>query len=138
MSFRRFALVFAALLVGFGAEKAQAQEFEVLVDETFTQSEIEFISGVAPHYTVIYDLRLVNGQVTICGSGYLRDRRFNSTIRDMLRNSTLQVGGRLVSVNLTYFSRAHTRIALRSMPANSRSSLGINTRPCPSSSISVA
>lgn len=92
---------------------ASAQQFQIQVNGAFTETPLAFTGGVADPYTFSWDIIEYQGQLALCGIGYLRDQRFSSTIRSMARDSGLEVDGRMRAVDLTFFTRARSMRDMR-------------------------
>jgi len=113
----------AVICMGFAASvslaaPATAQEFQVPVTSSFTEGEIQFTGGFGPVYYFMWNATAVEGRVAICGTGYLRDPRLRSTIRDMARDGEFMVGGRVYPIDLRFFSRSRTQNSMASDTAN--------------------
>jgi hypothetical protein len=100
------------------AAPVMAQDFQVPMSADFNDGEIRFTGELGTVYHFRWDAVAVDGQLAICGTGYLRDTRLRSTIRDMARDGEILVGAQLVRVDLRFFSRARTMNALQSTAAN--------------------
>jgi len=105
---------------------AQAQQFQINVDGEFSEETLQFTGGVAPPYSFMWDMRVVNGSLAICGVGHLRDSRFRDTIRQILRGGVVTVNGQEYPVDLNFFSRARTRNAMSGTPATCQSVVAFN------------
>ena len=97
---------------------AQAQQFQVPVSADYIEFSLQFTGGIAAPYTVIWDVMEHEGQLAICGAGFLRDARFNAAIRQMARNASLTVDGQTRPVDLSGFRRARSINNLRSGAAH--------------------
>lgn len=113
------ALLASFLWIGL-ATPVKAQEFQVPMTPDFNEGEIRFTGGLGAVYTFRWDAIARDGQLAICGTGYLRDNRLRSTIRGMAREAEIQIEGQLVGIDLRFFSRARTVNALQSTAANCR------------------
>ena len=113
------AVVASALWMGL-AMPVKAQEFQVPMTAAFNEGVIQFTGGLGTVYTFRWAAIVVDGQLAICGAGYLRDSRLRTTIRDMARDAEIQIGGQPVPVDLRFFSRARTVNALSSTAATCR------------------
>jgi hypothetical protein len=110
------AAVFAA--TSLFASNADAQDFQVQVTSEFTEFSLQFTGGIADPYTIVWNVMEREGQLALCGAGFLRDARFNTAIRQIARSGSLMVDGQPRPVNLTFFRSARSINNLRSGAAN--------------------
>jgi hypothetical protein len=110
----------AALALSLSGAAASAQEFQVPMDASFSEGSIQFTGEFGHVYYFRWNARPHQGQVAVCGAGYLRDIRLSGTIRDMARNGEVRVGDTVFPVDLSFFTRARTRTALATTPATCR------------------
>lgn len=120
MLLKRIALTASTLAFLLVPGAASAQDFRVQVTSEFTETPLSFTGGVADPYIVLWNVMAHQGQLALCGTGFLRDPRFAATIRSMARNGGLQVDGVTRPVNLTFFNRARSVRDLRSGTATCR------------------
>lgn len=111
--FAKVSAVVTALSLSCATLPAQAQQFQVQVTSAFNEVPMSFTGGVADPYTMMWSVMPYEGQLALCGTGYLRDPRFQQTIRGMARDGGLEVDGALRPVDLTFFTRARTLRAMR-------------------------
>jgi hypothetical protein len=119
MSFFK-SLVFAFALI-LSAPTAQAQDVGIPVDSEFMEFDIRFTGELGVVYTGLWDARIINNQIAICGVGHLRSPRLRSTVRQMARDGQLEINGQTYAFDLTYFPRVQSEGALRSAQATCRS-----------------
>lgn len=111
-------LVMAAL----SPSSAHSQTFEVPVDADFVEMPVTFTGQFGTVYEARWAVRPVDGQIAVCGVGFVRDARFNGTVRQMLRDAEILLNKQneqtVHPVSLTYFGRASSAQALNGATAN--------------------
>lgn len=116
----KFSATLMALSLAFVSAPAKAQDFQVQITSEFTETPLAFTGGVADPFIANWNMMAHQGQLALCGSGFLRDARFGSTIRGMARDGAIQVDGAIRPVDLTFFTRARSARDLRSGTATCR------------------
>lgn len=119
---RKFAVSLFLLIGTIPAVQAQtvAADFSVAIDGNFTESDIRFTGELGTVYQFMWDARVVNGQIAICGTGVFLRGRARSAVRGMLRDGYIEYAGVRVLEDLSFFTRANTVNAMRSGQANCR------------------
>lgn len=97
-----------------------AADFSVQIDGNFTESDIRFTGELGTVYQFMWDARVVEGQIAICGTGVFLRGRARGAVRGMLRDGYIEYGGARVLEDLSYFTRANTVNAMRRGQANCR------------------
>ncbi|WJY20128.1 hypothetical protein QTA57_09430 [Fontisubflavum oceani] len=87
---------------------AQNSALQVPVTSEFIPGEIQFTGGLGTVYQYRWTMVAVDGQLALCGAGYLRDGRLRSSINDMLEGASLLVGSQVVPVDARFFTRARS------------------------------
>jgi len=120
--FRTLIVAFVCCLGLVPTAEAQtaAADFTVEIDGDFTESDIQFTGELGIVYRFMWDARVVDGQIAVCGTGVFVSSRVRNTVIGMLRGGHIDYGGVQVLEDLTYFNRANTLNAMRSGQANCR------------------
>lgn len=118
MGYRIFYSAVLAVFLMASPGLALDTDYQVTPNADFQEERIRFSGGVAPPFTILFDIQARNGQLAICGVTHLREGRFGSTMRRMLRGSTIIVGSQEIPVDLRFFARARTAQTLRTTSAN--------------------
>jgi len=97
-----------------------AADFSVAIDGDFSESDIRFTGELGVVYRFMWDVRAVNGQIAVCGTGVFLRARARSAVRGMLRDGYVEYAGVRILEDLSYFTRANTVNAMRAGQANCR------------------
>ncbi|KIT16090.1 hypothetical protein [Jannaschia aquimarina] len=65
--------------------------------------------GIGGRLYLAYKVMAVNGQPMVCGAYNVTDHRLNRGVRNMLRRGGVNMDGRRVLTDLTYFNRVNAR-----------------------------
>ncbi|MEJ6394135.1 hypothetical protein V8J82_12755 [Gymnodinialimonas sp. 2305UL16-5] len=106
----------AALFISAGSPAA-AQTFQVPVTGDFREGDITFTGQYGTVYYFLWDARIQDGRLAICGVGYTRDARFRTTIRRMARDGSLRINNSEIPFDMSFFTRATTRPSLTTTAA---------------------
>ncbi len=110
------ALMGVAAALGVPAS-AQAQTNQIPVTPDFFEGAIVGSGELGTVYSYRWTLFEQGGRMVICGAGYLRDARLNTTIRRMARDGGLVTDTATYPLNLTFFTRVRTLGSLDSAVA---------------------
>jgi hypothetical protein len=114
-------LVLALMAAAAVAVPAQAQTFNVTVDDTFVEGDIQFTGELGIVYTFLWRAIAHEGELAICGVGRYMRPRLRTTVRGMLRGASVTTAGQDVPHDLTYFTNARSAQSMRSEQATCRS-----------------
>jgi hypothetical protein len=111
--FKRLKALAMACAVGLGLAvaapaPAQAQTTQIPVTPDFFEGWIRGDGELGTVYSYRWTLFEQDGRMVLCGAGYLRDARLNTTIRRMARNGGLVTDAQTYPLNLTFFTRVRT------------------------------
>jgi len=94
--------LFALALVGLG-QAATAQEFEIPVEPDWGVLEIGVASTPGPSATYRMVIFERDGKVVVCGAGVYANSSQSRGLRDTMRRTAVQMDGRTVLRNLSFF-----------------------------------
>lgn len=112
--------IFIALLSALAAERVSAQEFSMPVTDDFVESEIGVNAGMPKPYYYSWRLSRQNGRLVLCGSGAFNNFQLRRTVRDMMRNARIEMGGQMYEVDASFFTVVRRRQDISTSTATCR------------------
>lgn len=94
-----------------------AAEFTMPVDDTFGGGTLT-VNGYGRGYVYRWDAFRHEGQIAICGAGYFPDVSSAVGIRRLLRKAVVEVNGKQVLRDISFFTQVRSEAALEAARAN--------------------
>lgn len=107
------------LLIAFSLPAAALaqQSLRVPVDEHFSAGDLTFDGELGTFYRFMWDVRLVNGTLAVCGVGKTLDPTTSGFARRMLRKATVKLNGKPILTDVSFFTAIKSRHDLVSATA---------------------
>ncbi len=90
------------IIAGVGA--ATAKDVEIPVDEYFHEGNIAIDSGIGRAYEFLIDLKVIEGQLAVCGVGKFLDPGTMQFARSMMRKGKVSLNGGVILKDLNFFT----------------------------------
>jgi hypothetical protein len=111
----------ATLAIALGASASFAQNNKVTrtvaVDDNFMDGSVTWNGATAGGYEARIGLTVNNGVFELCGVGAVTNIQLRSSVNSMLRGCKLNINGKVVLKNCSYFSKARSKNAVPKTPA---------------------
>jgi hypothetical protein len=108
-------------LLFWSVSDAQAQDYQVPVDDSFVEGQIRFTGELGVVYRFLWNGQAVNGELAICGIGRFISPRLRTTVRGMARGAVLRINGQEYPFDVSFFTSARTVASMQTEPATCRS-----------------
>lgn len=99
------------------AAAAAQQTLKVPVDENFDAGDLTFDGELGTFYRFLWDVKLVNGTIAVCGVGKTLDPTTSGFARRMLRQAKVTLNGKPILTDISFFTMIKSRHDLASAAA---------------------